>query len=481
MKVYIETLGCPKNFNDSEMAAGILQSEGHLLTQDLKEADAVVVNTCGFINDAKVESISTIFDIADIKKSRDIILIVSGCLSQRYLNELYEEMPEVDAFIGVNDYNKLATILETIKNNKASIEESRRSIKTRGNNLDEESGIEYKFLCSGEDCCYMTQDTDKRLKFKDTEINVFYNYKTRVSLDNKYSRTIKISEGCDNVCAYCVIPEIRGKFRSRYIEDVLEEAHMLSDKGCVELILIAQDVTNYGKDIYGKSMLPELLKRLVEIDNIKWIRLMYCYEDRITDELIDIMKKEDKICNYIDMPIQHMSDNVLQGMKRRSTEKSIKKTIKKLREAIPDIHIRTTLITGFPGETEKDFDLLYDLISEIKFERLGVFAYSKEENTPAGLMKNQIDQEIKEARRDSIMRKQMEISLVNNQDKVGRILKVLVEGEDEEGAYYGRTEYDAPGIDNNVIFTGNNLYPGDMVNVRITDAYDYDLVGIMED
>ena len=264
------------------------------------------------------------------------------------------------------------------------------------------------------------------------------------------------------------------------MEDIEKEAMKLAEEGCVELILIAQDVTNYGSDIYGKPMLPELLKRLSEIEEIHWIRLMYCYEDRVTDELIKVMKNEPKVCNYIDMPIQHISDNILENMRRRSTGDSIKKTIDRLRSGIPDIHIRTTFITGFPGETENDFDELYDFVSLMKLDRLGVFAYSKEENTPAGDMENQIEENVKAQRRDSIMRRQLEISLEYNLQKVGKTFEVLVEGVDEEGVYYGRTEYDAPAIDNSVIFTGNDLKPGDFVRVKIVDAYDYDLIGVME-
>lgn len=445
MNIYIETLGCPKNFNDSEMLAGILKKHDNIIVEEPEKADVAVVNTCGFINDAKVESIDTILSMAKLKKSnKELILVVSGCLSQRYIEELYQEMPEVDILLGVNDYNSLPRLLDKLdrKRNKEK-----------------------------EEC---------RIKLKNSLPDTFYDYRLRMSLENRYSRTVKIAEGCDNVCAYCVIPEIRGKFRSRKMEDIEKEAMKLAEEGCVELILIAQDVTNYGSDIYGKPMLPELLKRLSEIEEIHWIRLMYCYEDRVTDELIKVMKNEPKVCNYIDMPIQHISDNILENMRRRSTGDSIKKTIDKLRSGIPDIHIRTTFITGFPGETENDFDELYDFVSLMKLDRLGVFAYSKEENTPAGDMENQIEENVKAQRRDSIMRRQLEISLEYNLQKVGKTFEVLVEGVDEEGVYYGRTEYDAPAIDNSVIFTGNDLKPGDFVRVKIVDAYDYDLIGVME-
>lgn len=296
--------------------------------------------------------------------------------------------------------------------------------------------------------------------------------------NNAYSATIKIAEGCDNRCAYCIIPYIRGPYRSRKREDIIAEAAMLANAGVKELILIAQDVTFYGNDLYGKSALPDLLRALCRIDGLIWIRLMYCYEDRITDELITVMAEEPKVCHYIDIPIQHASDKILAAMKRKSDHKSIMSTIGKLRERIPDIHIRTTLITGFPGETKKEFDELYDFVEEMRFERLGVFAYSKEEGTPAARMKPQVRSDVKERRREEIMRLQNKISLERNSEKIGRILRILVEEREEDGSYVGRTEYDAPEIDNAVIFTSERaLSPGDMVHVRIDDAFDYDLTG----
>ena len=301
----------------------------------------------------------------------------------------------------------------------------------------------------------------------------------RLLNEESYTATLKISEGCNNRCAYCVIPSIRGPFRSKPKEEVIREAKWLSDNGCRELILIAQDVTLYGTDLYGRLALPELLRELCRIDKIEWIRLMYCYEDRITDELIEVIRTESKICNYIDIPIQHASDRVLKAMRRRSTGESIKNTIKRLKEAIPDIHIRTTLITGFPGESEEDFDILLDFVEEMKFARLGVFAYSQEENTPAGEMKDQIPDEIKQQRLDTIMRRQLDISLEMNREKIGKILEVLVEERDEDGSYVGRTRYDAPEIDNSVIFTSDrDLSPGNIVKVLIQDAFDYDLTGM---
>ena len=416
------------------------------LTDDPAEADAILVNTCGFINDAKQESIGCIFDMArfideSAKQAPDHekkILIVSGCLSQRYGKELADEMPEVDIFLGVNDYEKLPQLVK-----------------------------EYR--------------KGKRLQAFSCQPDAFYEFSARKIKDNPYSMTLRIAEGCNNCCAYCVIPQIRGAYRSRPMENIIEEAELLASKGCREIILIAHDVTEYGTDIYGRLMLPELLRKLCRVDGIRWIRLMYCYEDKITDELIEVMASEEKICDYIDIPLQHVSDGVLSAMNRHSTTESIKDTLGRLRTAMPDIHIRTTLITGFPGETEEEFEELLEFVEETRFERLGVFAYSREEGTVAGDMENQIDEDVKTMRADAIMRRQLDISREINESKVGDTMTVMVDGTDEDGAYLGRTVYDAPEIDNTVIFTSDEeLVPGDMVQVKITDAFDYDLVGKME-
>jgi len=435
MKIYMETLGCPKNFNDTQVAKGIMINAGLELVEDVEAADVMILNTCGFINDAKKESIDRIFELAEYKDYGKK-LIVSGCLSERYSKDLVEEMPEVDGFIGVNEYEKLPEILGELEN---------------AENRD-----------------FVTNCANMNLEIM-----------PRVLEENPYTATLKIAEGCNNKCAYCVIPSIRGAFRSKKKEDVLKEAEWLASKGCKELILIAQDVTLYGTDLYNKPMLPELVRELCKIDGIQWIRLMYCYEDRITDELIEVMATEEKVCNYIDIPIQHSSDNVLKGMNRRSTEKSIRNTISRLKAAIPDIHIRTTLITGFPGETEEDFDNLLDFVEEMRFARLGVFAYSQEENTPAGEMENQIPEEVKAQRQDAVMRRQLDISLETNREKIGQTLEVMVEEIDEDGSYVGRTRFDAPEIDNSVIFRSDKeLKPGMIVNVYIEDAFDYDLTGM---
>ena len=434
MKIYFETLGCPKNFNDTQVAKGVLLgAEGFEIADCADAADVIIVNTCGFINDAKKESIERIFDFMPYREE-GTKLVVSGCLSERYADDLYEEMPEVDCFIGVNEYDRLPQILEEMS----------------GGRVKQVTG------------CFPQVLPKMPRKFD----------------ENPYTATLKIAEGCDNCCAYCVIPSIRGGFRSKKMEDIIAEAEELAAAGCKELILIAQDVTNYGRDLYGEPKLAELVRQVCQVDGIEWVRLMYCYEDRITDELIEVMATEAKVCHYIDIPIQHASDNVLAGMKRRSTEESIRGTIERLKEAIPDIHIRTTLIVGFPGETEEDFDTLVDFVEEMRFARLGVFAYSQEENTVAGEREDQIDEEIKAERVDAIMRRQLDISFEYNKEKVGQVLQVLVEDRDEDGSYVGRTEYDAPEIDNSVLFTSDReLKAGDMVRVEIIDAFDYDLVG----
>ena len=365
------------------------------------------------------------------------LLAVSGCLSQRYKDQLADEMPEVDIFLGVNDYERFPEIVENFRAGSGS--QSRN------------------FSCQPE---------------------TFTEFSARHLDENPYTATLRIAEGCDNCCAYCVIPQIRGGYRSRPAENIVAEAEMLAARGCRELVLIAQDVTEYGRDLYGKLALPELLRSLCRVDGIRWIRLMYCYEDKITDELIETVASEEKICNYMDIPLQHISDNVLQAMNRRSTSESIRGTIARLREAIPDIHIRTTMIVGFPGESEADFEELLDFVEGARFERLGVFAYSREEGTVAGDMENQIDEDVKAMRADAVMRRQLEISREINEAKVGNTMEVMIDDIDEEGAYIGRTVYDAPEIDDTVIFRADALLrPGEIVRVRITDAFDYDLVG----
>ena len=435
MKIYIETLGCPKNITDSEQMAGLLERSGHEIIDSPEEADAIIVNTCGFINDAKEESIDRIIDMS-VYKENGARLIVSGCLSQRYGEGFLKAMPEIDILLGVNDYPKLPELLAEHQKDMPNV------------------------YCGAGEQAYLE-------------------WGKRRAESVSYSSYLKIAEGCNNICAYCVIPSIRGPYRSRKEEDIIDEAKLLAASGCRELILVAQDVTAYGIDLYGGYRLADLLKKLCKIEDIHWIRLMYCYEDRITDDLIQTIADEEKICHYLDIPIQHASDKILKSMNRRSSNASIRATIKKLRKAIPDIHIRTTLITGFPGEEKEDFDTLYSFVEEMKFERLGVFAYSKEEGTPAAAMKNQVPAKTKNSRRDRIMAAQCGISLEHNRKQIGNTLEVLVEEQEEDGSYSGRSRYDAPEIDFSVIFTsgGRTLMPGEFVDVKITDAFDYDLVG----
>ena len=447
-RIYIETVGCPKNKEDSERMAGLLVSSGHTVFQNPNEADVIIVNTCGFIEPAKKESIDTIFEMSEVRSDK-AKLIITGCLTQRYAEELFDEMPEVDAILGVNDYEKLPGII-------ADLERS-----------DEES-------------------LKRRILSTEGSPTILLN--ERYSLDNNATAYLKVAEGCDNYCTYCVIPQIRGGYRSVPIETLIAEAKNLAEQGCVELILIAQDVTAYGKDIYDRLELPKLLIELSKIEKIKWIRLLYCYEERITDELIEAMAGEQKICNYIDIPMQHASADILKRMNRSSTPESIRTTINKLRTAMPDIVIRTSIITGFPGETDENFDELMDFVEESKIDRVGVFVYSKEEGTPAAEMEGQIDTEIAEKRRDELMSLQLDISLLNNEKQVGKTLEVIVdeimEGEDDIEypiTYLGRTAGDAPEIDNAVMFTDESKEDesiiGKIVKVKIIDAMDYDLVG----
>ena len=460
MRLYIDTLGCPKNHNDSECAAGIWEQAGFDVTGDPLKADILMVNTCGFIGDAKKESIDHIFDavrLADEMEAEGLrrpLLCVSGCLSQRYAGELAEEIPEVDLFLGVNEYERLPELAADLAGRKDEETEIRDGEGRPG----EEAGL--PSVCVG------------------ASPEAFEEFSARKLADDPYTATLRIAEGCNNRCAYCVIPSIRGNYRSRRMEDVLAEAEALAAAGCRELILIAQDVTEYGRDIYGSLQLPELLRKLCRVEGIRWIRLMYCYEDKITDELIRVMAEEEKICHYIDIPLQHVADRVLRAMGRRSTKAGITDTIGRLRRAMPDIHIRTTFITGFPGETEEDFEELAEFAESFALERVGVFAYSREEGTPAGDRDDQIDEETKAARADEIMRHQLEVSRKSNRAKVGTIQEVLIDEIDEDGAYLGRTRYDAPEIDNTVILTAEEtLKPGDLVLARITDAFDYDLTG----
>lgn len=433
MNVYIDTLGCAKNEYDSQMLAAALVERGCSIVFEPEEADIMIVNTCGFIEDAKKESIERIFELAQ-EKGRDMKLVVTGCLSERYHKELSEEMPEVDMFFGVNDYDRLPDILVDTA--------ARRSSDMVGDLLDD-------------------------LRYRKREFD-----------EGAYSGYLKIAEGCNNACSFCAIPSIRGHYRSKRIEDCVREAQDMADAGIRELILIAQDTSQYGRDLYGKLCLPELLKELCRIDGIEWIRLMYVYDNSITDELVETIANEPKICKYIDMPIQHVSDRVLHRMRRQSTGASIRAAINMLRERIPDVHIRTTLLVGFPGETDEDIAELLDFIDTMKIDRLGAFAFSDEEGTPSFELDGKLDEETKQERRNLVMEHQLRVSEELNEKTIGCIYEVIVDEIVDDGVYSGRTRYDSPEIDCNVTFESTNeLYPGDIVNVRIINAYEYDLEG----
>ena len=460
MKVFIDTYGCAKNEYDSSVLAATLTERGCTIVQDALEADVLILNTCGFIEDAKKESIDRIFELIDLRGEKKK-LIVTGCLSERYHKELSEEIPEVDMFFGVNDYDDIPDII------LSETDKTAQSSDRVGCVLDP---LPYR----------------KRI-YDFFEEEPYYGY-------------LKIAEGCYNACSFCAIPGIRGTFRSKKIEDCVREAEDMAAEGIKELILIAQDTSQYGRDLYGEIRLPELLHRLCRVEGIEWIRLMYVYDNGITDELIETIASEPKICKYIDMPIQHISDNVLDRMRRRSTGDSIREVIKKLRDRIPDVHIRTTLLVGFPGETQEDISELIEFIDTFEIDRLGAFAFSEEEGTPSYTMDGKIPDEERAARRDLVMEHQLAVSEALNERKIGSVYEVIVDRcievdceditddfntADEETLsrvltlYEGRTRYDAPEIDCSVCFTSKNREhsPGDIVNVLITNTYEYDLEG----
>ena len=458
--IYIDTLGCAKNEYDSQMLAAALVERGCSIVFEPEDADIMIVNTCGFIEDAKKESIARIFELAE-EKGRGMKLVVTGCLSERYHAELAEEMPEVDMFFGVNDYDRLPDILIG-----SGLDEERP--QGRGGAAPEEAaekaGAAPEEAARSSD---MVGDVLDDLRYRKRDFD-----------EGSYTGYLKIAEGCNNACSFCAIPSIRGHYRSKRIEDCVREAQDMADAGIRELILIAQDTSQYGRDLYGKLCLPELLKKLCAIDGIEWIRLMYVYDNGITDELVETIANEPKICKYIDMPIQHVSDNVLHRMRRQSTGASIRAAITMLRERIPEVHIRTTLLVGFPGETEEDMDELLGFIDTMKIDRLGAFAFSDEEGTPSYELDGKLDEETKQARRNAVMEHQLRVSEELNEKKIGKVYEVIVDEMIDEDVYSGRTRYDSPEIDCNVAFRSTrDLYPGDIVNVRIDNAYEYDLEG----
>lgn len=431
------SLGCDKNRIDSEIAIGKLNKKYELVNNP-KEADIILVNTCGFIESSKQESIDTILEMAKYKKLYNCkVLVVSGCLSQRYKEELLDLMPEIDIMLGVNNYDKL---IDSIEN-------------------------------------FLSKST--RISHFDYSDNYFQEGE-RVLTTNKSTAYIRIGEGCNNFCTYCVIPKIRGKYRSRKVEDILNEATVLAESGVVELILVAQDTTMYGIDIYGKKNLNYLLSELSKIEGIRWLRLLYCYPEEITDELIQEIASNPKVCKYIDMPIQHISNNILRKMNRRGRKEEIINNIKKMREAIPELTLRTSIIVGFPNETNEDFSELKEFISSTKFDKLGVFKYSQEEDTPAALMENQISEEVKELREKELMILQQQISSEINDNKIGKIYEVILENHKEDGLYSGRSYEMSPEIDGEIYFKSNEeLTLGQFVNVKITESLEYDLIGVV--
>lgn len=452
--VLFVSLGCDKNLVDSEKMLGLLNEAGYRVAQEESEADAIVVNTCCFIHDAKEESVETILEMAEWKKKGRLkALIVTGCMAQRYQDEIQQEIPEVDAVIGTTGYTEIVPILDEI------LAEAEASQK--------EAAVEEPKEKSFVNCCPSIDLLPASLADK------------RVVTTGGYTAYLKIAEGCNKRCTYCIIPYIRGHYRSFPMEDLLEEARKLAEGGVKELILIAQETTVYGMDCYGRKALPELLTKLCEIEGIEWIRILYCYPEEITDELIAVMKKEKKICHYLDIPIQHSEDTILKRMGRRTNRAELVSLVEKLRKEIPDIVLRTTLITGFPGETEEEFKNMVDFVDSMEFDRLGVFPYSAEEGTKAAEIDGQITEEVKESRRDEIMALQQEISADKAASRIDDEMSVLIEGYlYEDDIYIGRTYMDAPKVDGNVFVRAEEeLISGDIVPVRITGANEYDLMG----
>lgn len=438
MKISFISLGCDKNLVDSEKMLTLVRNAGHEVVAEGEDADIIVINTCCFIHDAKEESIEAILEVAELKKEGSVKgIIVTGCLAERYKEEIQEEIEEVDSVLGTASYGEIVKAVSAIERREK-----------------------------------YNKFTDLRAPLEREEIE-------RVSTSGNHLAYLKIAEGCNKGCSYCIIPKVRGPFRSFTMEQLLEEATYLASQGARELIVVAQETTVYGVDIYGEKKLPQLLRRLCKVEGIEWIRLLYAYPEEITEELIQVMKEEEKICSYIDMPIQHSSDAVLRRMGRRTNQKELREKIALLRREIPDITIRTTLISGFPGETREDQEIQLDFVNEMEFDRLGVFTYSREEGTRADKMEDQVDEDIKRSRRDEIMELQQEISYEKNEALVGKTIKVLVEGYlYEEDIYVGRSEKDAPKVDGCVFFTSEEeVISGDFVFVKITEANEYDLIG----
>ena len=437
MKILFISLGCDKNLADSEEMLGLLTAGGHEITDDETQADAIVINTCCFIKDAKEESVETILEMAEYKKTGSChALIVTGCMAQRYQKEIIEEVPEVDAVLGTTSYGDIVKALEEA---------------VAGNHFEEFRDIDY------------LPDTGSK----------------RVLTTGGHFGYLKIAEGCDKHCTYCIIPKLRGKFRSVPMERLIAQAEDMAEQGVKELILVAQETTMYGTDLYGEKRLPQLLRALCKISGLRWIRILYCYPEEITDELIQVIKEEPKICHYLDLPIQHASDGILKRMGRRTSRAQLIETIEKLRREIPDIALRTTLITGFPGETQEQHEELMDFVDQMEFDRLGVFTYSPEEDTPAASMPDQIPEEVKEERQAELMELQQDIVFDQAEDRIGEELLVMIEGKvADENAYVGRTYRDAPNVDGLIfVNTSEELMSGDFARVKVTGSADYDLIG----
>ena len=437
MKILFISLGCDKNLVDTEVMLGMLASRGYEMTNDEQEADIIVINTCCFIHDAKEESIQNILEMAEYKKNGSAkALIVTGCMAERYRQEILDEIPEVDEVLGTTAYDRILDAVDAALAGQHEV---------------------------------MTADLDA-LPLPETK---------RLVTTGGHFAYLKIAEGCDKHCTYCIIPKIRGNFRSVPMERLLKEAQDLAEQGVKELILVAQETTLYGKDLYGEKSLPKLLRELCKISGIRWIRILYSYPEEITDELIQVMKEEPKICHYLDLPIQHANDTILKRMGRRTSKQELIDIVQKLRKEIPDICLRTTLITGFPGETQEQHEEVMEFIDTLEFDRLGAFTYSPEEDTPAATFEDQIDEEVKEDRQADIMELQQEIAFDKAEDMIGREVLVMIEGKvADENAYVGRTYRDAPNVDGLIfINTDVELISGDFAKVKVTGALDYDLIG----
>lgn len=436
MKIGMVSLGCAKNRVDAELMLGVLVREGFELESDPAKADAIIVNTCGFIEAAKQESINTILEMADYKQKNCKALIVTGCLSKRYAKELPAELPEVDAFLGIGEVDKIGQVV--------------RDCVAGAHIVDADAGFRY------------LEDVD------------------RVLTTPGYTAYVKIADGCNNRCAFCAIPYIRGNYISRSMENIEREVRALVEKGVKEIVLIAQDTTYYGKDLYHKPMLAELLTRVAAIEGVHWVRALYCYPELIDDELLRVMKENPKVCPYLDIPLQHINDKVLKEMNRRGDSTLIRSLYKKIRD-LGGFALRTTLIAGFPGETQEQFEELEAFVRECPFDRLGVFAYSEEEGTPAAAREDQVPMRVRRARENKIMREQKKISRAFNESRIGSVCEVLVEGQEENGLYYGRSQWEAPETDGQVyIKLADGLEVGSFVRVRIVDAQDYDITGVLE-